>query len=184
VKLLLHVCCGPDVTVALERLPETEKLALFFDNPNIHPFEEFQRRYEAFCKVAEYFGTEIIDSAYDSDEWAEEVKGLEQEPEGGKRCVVCFKYRLKRTAQKAKESGFDTIGSVLTTSPHKDAELINRTGEEIAMAFGLKYLVSNFKKKDGFRRSVELSRELEIYRQNYCGCTYSNHNINNNKDAK
>ncbi|MBU0518733.1 epoxyqueuosine reductase QueH [bacterium] len=180
-KLLLHVCCGPDVTVALERLPDLSRLALFFDNPNIHPAEEYQKRYEAFRQVAEYFKAEIINSAYDQEVWAEEVKGLEEEPEGGKRCIVCFRYRLRRTAEKAKDLSFDTIGSVLTTSPHKDAELINQTGQAIATEFGLNYLASNFKKQDGFKRSVELSRQIGIYRQNYCGCLYSIDNANKYK---
>jgi predicted adenine nucleotide alpha hydrolase (AANH) superfamily ATPase len=172
-KLLLHVCCGPDVTVALERLPQCEKLCLFFDNPNIHPEEEYRKRTGAFKRVADHFGIEYVIGEYDPEDWFDLVRGHEHDPEKGERCTICFRHRLERAALKAQERGFDTIGSVFTTSPHKDAALINATGTEIADNYGLKYLVSNFKKKDGFKRSAELSEKLGIYRQSYCGCQFS-----------
>ncbi len=172
-KLLLHVCCGPDVTVALERIPEIERLCLFFDNPNVHPEEEYNKRLEAFRKVVDHFGAEAIIGKYDPEKWFDEVSGHEEDPEGGERCTICFTYRLQRTARRAKEEGYDTIGSVFTTSPHKNAALINSIGKRIAEEYGLDYLESNFKKKDGFKRSVQLSHEFGIYRQNYCGCKFS-----------
>ncbi len=172
-KLLLHVCCGPDVTVALERLPETERLALFFDNPNLHPYEEYRRRVEAFKKVADHFGVDVIFGEYDPDGWSRLTAGLEDEPEGGRRCLVCIAHRLRNTAERAKREGFDTIASVFSTSPHKDAQWINAEGEKVAAEYGLRHLATNFKKKDGFKRSVQLSRELGLYRQNYCGCVHS-----------
>jgi predicted adenine nucleotide alpha hydrolase (AANH) superfamily ATPase len=175
-KLLLHVCCGPDVTVALERLPETERLTLFFDNPNIHPYEEYQRRVEALEKVAAHFGVDILFGKYDPERWHRMIAGLEDEPEGGRRCRVCIAHRLRNTAREAKANGFDTIASVFSTSPHKDAQWVNAEGEKIAEEYGLRHWATNFKKKDGFKRSVQLSRELGIYRQNYCGCVHSQRN--------
>lgn len=172
-KLLLHVCCGPDATVALERLPEYERLCLLFDNPNIHPFDEFQRRREAFEKVVSHRLVESLVGEYDPEAWLKLVEGHEGDPEKGERCNICIRYRMDRTSRTALEARFDTIGSVFTTSPHKPAAEINAWGLQIAAEYGLKYLVSDFKKKDGFKRSVELSRELGLYRQNYCGCIYS-----------
>ncbi len=172
-RLLLHVCCGPDVSVALERLPQNERLCLFFDNPNVHPLEEYQRRLETFKKVASAFQVEYRVGEYDPESWLALVRGHENDPEKGQRCSICIRYRLERTALRAREEAFDSIGSVFTTSPHKPAREINTWGEEIAKNHGLNYLVADFKKKDGFKRSVELSRNLGLYRQNYCGCIYS-----------
>ena len=172
-RLLLHVCCGPDVTVALERLPETERLTLFFDNPNIHPIEEYTRRLETFRRVASYYIADYFIGEYDPQAWLERVQGHEDDPEGGERCRLCIGYRLERTAQKARGDDFDTIGSVFTTSPHKHADQINDMGVHIADDHGLKFLISDFKKKDGFKRSVQISRQLALYRQDYCGCVYS-----------
>lgn len=172
-KLLLHVCCGPDVTVALERLPDMERLTLYFDNPNIHPAEEYARRLEAFHKVADHFGAEHAVGRYDPESWLEKVRGHETDPEGGQRCRICIAHRLERTADFARSEGYDTIGSVFTTSPHKRSVMINELGEQAALRQGLSHFHTDLKKKDGFKRSVELSRELKIYRQNYCGCVYS-----------
>lgn len=172
-RLLLHVCCAPDVTVALERLPQTDRLSLFFDNPNIHPLEEYSRRLSAFYEVICRYGVDSYIGEYDPQNWMKVVSGREKDPEGGKRCEICIGYRLDRTARKAVEEGFDTISSVFTTSPHKNAEQINDMGTSIAEKHGLSFFPSNFKKKDGFKRSVQISRELALYRQNYCGCMYS-----------
>ncbi|MFH1863052.1 MAG: epoxyqueuosine reductase QueH [bacterium] len=172
-KLLLHVCCAPDVTVALERLPEVERLALFFDNPNIHPPEEFARRWAALQQVSCFASVVCLLGDYDPETWRQRVVGFETQPEGGERCRICITYRLERTAEKAKELRFDTFASVFTTSPHKNAELINTLGDEIAAAAGLTHLRLNFKKQAGFVRSVEISRQLGLYRQNYCGCVFS-----------
>ncbi|TKJ39042.1 hypothetical protein CEE37_11500 [candidate division LCP-89 bacterium B3_LCP] len=172
-RLLLHVCCAPDVTVALERLPETERFCLYFDNPNIHPAEEYARRLAAFYQVICNSGVDCVVGGYDPEFWHEHVKDHEEDEEGGERCSECIAYRLERTAKKAKLREFDTIGCVFSTSPHKNAELINRIGKEIAQKHSLDFLESNFKKKEGFKRSVEISRQLGIYRQNYCGCIHS-----------
>jgi predicted adenine nucleotide alpha hydrolase (AANH) superfamily ATPase len=172
-RLLLHVCCAPDATVALERLQGMERLRLWFDNPNIHPSEEYARRMEAFLKLICHTGTDYQLGLYNPETWFEAVKGHELEPEKGERCRLCVSFRLKRTAEQAHQSGFDTIGTVLTTSPHKKTTMVHELGEAIARDFGLGYFSEDFKKRDGFKRSVELSRQFGLYRQNYCGCLYS-----------
>lgn len=172
-RLLLHVCCGPDATIALERMPQTERLRLFFDNPNIHPVEEYHRRLEAFMQVVRHFDADYRVGDYDPNAWHDRIRGHEDDPEGGERCLLCIGYRLERTARRAGRDGFNTIGSVFTTSPHKNADKINQMGKEITGRYGLNFLISNFKKQDGFKRSVQISRELGLYRQNYCGCIYS-----------
>jgi predicted adenine nucleotide alpha hydrolase (AANH) superfamily ATPase len=173
VRLLLHVCCAPDATVALEKLPATERLRLWFDNPNIHPVEEYARRVEALLKLACRTNSDYEIGPYDPASWSTAVTGHEDDPEGGERCRLCIAFRLERTARRAVEAGFDVIGTVLTTSPHKKSAIIHELGERISREQGLAYLAEDFKKKDGFKRSVELSRQYGIYRQNYCGCVYS-----------
>lgn len=172
-RLLLHVCCGPDVTIALERVRDTERLCIFFDNPNIHPLEEYARRIAAFHEVACHYGVECLVGQYDPETWHEAVRGHEHDPEGGERCLICIGQRLERTVKEAVKRGYDTIGSVFSTSPHKDAAAINELGRAIAEKHGLAYFESDYKKKDGFKRSVEISKELGIYRQNFCGCVHS-----------
>jgi len=172
-RLLVHVCCAPDATVALEQLPEVERLALFFDNPNIQPLEEYQRRLAAFERFANAVRVERFIGTYDPENWFTAVAGLEAEPEGGARCKVCIEYRLQRAAIQAQSEGFNTMAAVLTTSPRKKAEIVNTIGEKAAREHGIVYLSSNFKKQDGFKRSVELSRQFGLYRQNYCGCKFS-----------
>jgi len=170
-KLLLHVCCAPDATVAAERLGELYEITLFFENSSLDSEEEFSRRYADLPTVAERLGAKILEAPYDPDAWAEAVKGLEDEPEGGARCLACFRFRLARTAEAAAREGFDFFATTLTVSPHKNAAAINQTGNDVAASAA--YLDSDFKKKDGFKRSVELSKALCLYRQNYCGCKYS-----------
>jgi len=172
-RLLLHVCCAPDATVALERLPETERLRLVFDNPNIHPIEEYARRLKAFLQLACHSEVDYVIGDFDPASWSEKIEGHEADPEGGERCEICIGYRLERTAEQAAQTGFDTIGCVFTTSPHKRSTLIHELGEAAARHHGLDYLRVDFKKKDGFKRSVELSHQLGLYRQNYCGCIHS-----------
>jgi predicted adenine nucleotide alpha hydrolase (AANH) superfamily ATPase len=174
-RLFLHVCCGPDVTVALERIPETEKLCIYFDNPNIHPFEEYARRMAAFYQVACHYGAECLIGEYDPESWQALVEGHEDDPEGGERCMICIGNRLEKTATEALKREYDTIGSVFSTSPLKNAKAINELGHAIARKHGLNYLESDYKKKDGFKRSIEISRELNLYRQNFCGCIHSMH---------
>jgi hypothetical protein len=176
-KLLLHVCCGPCSTTALERLFPEYDVTVFFFNPNIAPEREYiLRRNEAKRYALEVFGSKVgfEEGAFRPDVFLEAVKGYENEPEGGHRCEICFRLRLEETARFAKENGFTHFCTTLTLSPHKNAVLINRIGEELALKYdGLTYLPSDFKKRNGFGRSVEISKKHEMYRQDYCGCVFS-----------
>ncbi len=172
-KLLLHICCAPDATYGIEYFSKDFDVTVFFYNPNIHPREEYRLRLIELYRVARRFGVDVIEGKYDPERWFEAVRGMEDEPEGGRRCSVCFKMRLEETARVAKELGFDAISTVLTISPKKDAELINRIGRAAAARHGIEWIDSNLKKGGGFKRSLELSREFELYRQEYCGCIFS-----------
>lgn len=166
-KILLHVCCAPCSTEVIERLKDEYEVTLFFFNPNIQPQEEYQKRLSDARLIAERTGLELIEGRYEPERWNDQVKGHENEPEGGERCNICYRMRLQETAKNAE--GFDIIGTTLTISPYKDADKINSIGREI----GIPFLESNFKKKDGYRKSIEHSRMHGLYRQDYCGCLYS-----------
>ncbi|HBG53654.1 MAG TPA: recombinase [Rikenellaceae bacterium] len=176
-KILLHACCGPCSTTALERLLQDYFVTVFFYNPNIAPHSEYTlRRDEAKRYTEQAYGGKVlfVEGQYKPDVFLKAVKGFEQEPEGGLRCEICYRLRLEETARYAKENGFSLFCTTLTVSPHKNALLINKTGEDLAVQYnGLTYLPSDFKKRNGFRRSVELSQSFNIYRQNYCGCIFS-----------
>lgn len=172
-KLLIHICCAPDATIGIERLTDRGQAEGYFYNPNIHPEKEYQRRFEALESLSAATGFSFFEGPYDPAPWHEEVKGLEDEPEKGMRCVRCIRLRLRETARMARERGFDHFAAVLTVSPHKDADMVNRIGREAAAEFGVHYLPTNLKKKDGFKSSVQFSRIYGLYRQNYCGCVYS-----------
>jgi len=172
-KILIHTCCAGCATIAIERLSLDWKISLLYSNSNIHPREEYQNRLSAVRKIANLHQTELVLDVYDEADWLEHVKGFEHEPERGERCKKCIEYRLHRTALSAKDWGFETFTSTLTTSPHKNAEFINATGKKLASDHGIQFLSLNLKKKNGFKRSVELSREHELYRQEYCGCRFS-----------
>jgi predicted adenine nucleotide alpha hydrolase (AANH) superfamily ATPase len=172
-KLLLHSCCGPCSTSVIEKLKEEFDLAVFFYNPNIYPKEEYKNRLEAEVKFCNAIGIRLIEGEYDHERWLSEVKGLENEKEGGARCEVCFKMRLEATAAKAKDLEFDYFAATLSVSPHKDYKLISKLGSELAMAHNIKFLDRDFKKENGYKRSIDLSKEHDLYRQNYCGCEFS-----------
>ncbi len=176
-RLLLHCCCAPDATAVYERLARDYEVVCYWYNPNIQPAEEFHKRLAAMRQLAEIVGMELVIDESGEDEWAEAVRGLEDEPEGGRRCDVCFAIRLQKAAQKAKELGCEYFASTLTVSPHKPAVKINPCGEAAADATadatGVEFLGDDFRKQDGFKRSVELSKKYGLYRQNYCGCVYS-----------
>lgn len=172
-KLLLHSCCAPCVTVPVERLRFDYEITCFFYNPNIHPTEEYLKRLEEINNLASQLNVEIIIHQYDSDRWFELTNGWEDEPEGGERCKICFGMRLQETAKYTKKHGFDVFSTTLSISPHKDAILINQIGEKLAEQYQIKFLVANFKKKDGYKLSIELSRKYDLYRQDYCGCVFS-----------
>ena len=176
-RLLLHSCCAPCSSAVLEQLTHVFDIWVFFYNPNIAPEEEFVHRVEEqsrFIRELPHEGRiELIRGEYDADTFYALAKGLETVPEGGERCTRCFRLRLGRTAQLAAEQGFDTFTTTLSISPLKDAQRLNAIGRELAQQFGVPYLFSDFKKKNGYRRSCELSAEYGLYRQDYCGCIYS-----------
>ena len=176
-KVLLHVCCGPCSSAVLEYLTQYFDLTLLWYNPNIYPEAEFELRLETLKKLIVDMGladkVRLLTEAHRSDEYYARVKGLEDEPEGGKRCTECFRLRLEEAAKAAKAGGFDYFCTTLTLSRHKDAVRINAIAEEIAEREGVKWLPSDFKKRDGENRSIELCELYHVYRQLYCGCEYS-----------
>ena len=180
-ELLLHSCCGPCSTSVIERLVDEFNVTVFFYNPCITDEEEYRRRREAHIQFIEQFNEEnagrcrivFREGDYCPGAFFEATAGLGNEPEGGARCEVCFRQRLEKTAAAACISGADYFGTTLTVSPHKDYKLISEIGRELALKYGLSFLDRDFKKKDGFTRSIQLSRKYSLYRQNYCGCKYS-----------
>ncbi|HDP98508.1 MAG TPA: epoxyqueuosine reductase QueH [bacterium] len=171
--LLLHTCCAPCVTVPLQRLQADFDVTCYYYNPNIHPIEEYQKRLAELQRFSDEMGISLIVEHYDPDNWFEQVKGLEPEPEGGQRCAVCFAMRLGRTAAQAQAVGFHAFTTTMSISPHKNSELLNQLGKQAAEKNSVEYVIANFKKQDGFRKSNELSRRYNFYRQNYCGCIFS-----------
>ena len=173
-RLLLHSCCGPCSSYVLEYLTRYFEVFLSYYNPNIQPREEYDLRLEnQLCVLGRMPGVTLVPCGYDGGAYDEAVRGLEDEPEGGARCTECFKLRLDFAAREAKRLGCDYFATTLTVSPHKDAQRINAIGEALAGKYGVKWLPGDFKKRDGYKRSIELSREFGLYRQNYCGCLYS-----------
>lgn len=174
-SLLLHICCAPCSSATLERLYEYFKITILFYNPNIAPKVEFDRRYEElkrFVKEKKY-EVDFIETEYNENEFQQIAKGLEKEPEGGERCFKCYRLRLERTAEIAKNIGATFFTTSLSISPHKNSEKLNEIGSELENKYNIKYLFSDFKKREGYKRSIELSREFNLYRQDYCGCIYS-----------
>ena len=170
-KIVLHICCGVCAAGVVERLASEghEVLGLFY-NPNIHPLEEYERRLEVAYKVAKELNFLLEVPSYIPEEWFEKTNSLENEPEGGKRCRVCFRLRLKKAYLYLQDYGWDAFTTTLTVSPRKSADMINQIGQEISRD---KFLVRDFKKEEGFQRAVELAKKWALYRQNYCGCLYS-----------
>lgn len=172
-KLLLHSCCAPCSSTCIERLREGFDLTIYYYNPNLDSDTEYNKRAKEQMRLCDELGIKYIIEEYNSEAFYSTVVGLEGEKEGGKRCAVCFSLRLKRTSIKAKENGYDFFATTLTLSPLKNAELINAIGSEIEKEVGVKYLKTDFKKNGGYLRSIELSKEYGLYRQNYCGCVFS-----------
>ena len=172
--LLLHSCCGPCSSYVLTYLHDLFKITLLYYNPNIYPKEEFDHRLSEQKRLLGFFNdVSYMESDYDHQEYLDYVKGLEGEPEGGERCRKCFELRLSKTAELAKEYGFDYYATTLTISPHKNALVINTVGEEMAEKQGILWLPGDFKKKDGYKKSIELSKKFDLYRQDYCGCEFA-----------
>ncbi len=175
--LLLHSCCAPCSSYVLEYLSDYFAVTVLYYNPNIYPEEEFRHRADEQKRLIESLPSKypisFIEGRFDSREFYEAVRGLEHIPEGGERCHACFRLRLEETARIAAENRFDYFTTTLTISPLKNAAALNKIGEETASHFGIAWLPSDFKKKNGYKRSVELSEEYGLYRQDYCGCVFS-----------
>lgn len=174
-SLLLHVCCAPCSSHTLSYLESRFDITLYFCNPNISPEDEFMYRLEELKRLVREMNlnTNVIEESYDPLPFYELAKGLEELPERSERCQKCIAYRLRMAGAKAKQLGSDYFTTTLTISPHKDCTFINKCGAEISEECGVKYLFSDFKKHDGYKHSIELSKQYNLYRQNYCGCIYS-----------
>lgn len=176
-KLLLHSCCAPCSSYVIEYLSSYFKILVFYYNPNLYPDEEYEKRVNEQMRFIQAFPAkypvEFLSGDFEKERFYEAVKGLEQEPEGGARCFACYRLRLMETAKTAKRLGMDYFTTTLSISPLKNAVKLNEIGEELAEEYGVAYLPSDFKKKNGYHRSVELSKEYGMYRQDYCGCIFS-----------
>ena len=176
-RLLLHACCAPCSSAVLEYLSQYFAITLLYYNPNIAPLEEYQKREAELRRLVSQMKfthpVELLPCQYDGQAFVQAARGLEGEPEGGKRCEACFRLRLRYAAQEAARLRFDYYTTTLSISPMKNAPLLNQRGEEIGREFGVAHLPSDFKKKDGYKRSVQLSKEYGLYRQDYCGCAFS-----------
>ncbi len=176
-KLLLHSCCAPCSSHVIETLTPYFDITIIYYNPNIEPYEEYEKRKQEEIRFIKEFPhqnkIDIIDCDYDNDKYHEIIKGLEAEREGGPRCFKCYYLRLEKTAKEAKNGGYDYFGTTLTVSPYKNSQKLNEIGAELESIYNIKYLYSDFKKKNGYKRSIELSKQYNLYRQDYCGCIYS-----------
>ncbi|MFA5359622.1 MAG: epoxyqueuosine reductase QueH [Patescibacteria group bacterium] len=172
-KLLLQICCVGCGVYVSQILKQDYDVILFFYNPNIWPKEEYEKRMEEAEKISKQFNLKLVKSEYEHDKWLEAVRGREADPEKGERCLICYKFRLQEATAMAKKLNCGYLTTTLTTSPHKNAVAINEIGQKLASENGLKFLSQDFKKQDGFKKSVELAKELNLYRQNYCGCEFS-----------
>ena len=174
-SLLLHACCAPCASHELSFLPDTFDLTVFYYNPNITDDEEREKRYAELERLISEMcpSVGLIKGEADCDKFLAAAKGLESAPEGGMRCAKCFALRLEETAKRAAEEGFEYFATTLTLSPLKNPMLLNEIGEKMAQKYGVKYLASDFKKDGGYQHSIELSKQYDLYRQNYCGCAFS-----------
>lgn len=173
-KIVLHACCAICSAYPLSMLKDSGyDVIVYFYNPNIHPEEEYQKRLEAQHTLCKHFDYKLVEGEYNPDEYYSFVKGFENEPERGLRCDKCFELRLQKTAKYAKSIGVDTFTTSIVISPHKNFSKISQIGEKIAKDMGINYLAIDFKKKDGFLKTNRISKELNLYRQNYCGCSFA-----------
>ena len=183
-KLLLHSCCAPCSSYVLEYLSPYFHIYDFYYNPNISPKREYEERKEELMRLIQEMSLQekvtFLEGTYEPEKFFEMAKGLEGLPEGGERCFKCYEMRLRESAKIAKEQGADYFATTLTISPLKNAQKLNEIGEAIAKEYGVAYLPSDFKKKNGYKRSVELSTQYVLYRQNYCGCVFSKYSGNTN----
>ncbi|MCL2183590.1 MAG: epoxyqueuosine reductase QueH [Chitinispirillia bacterium] len=172
-RLLLHICCAPDEAYAVDQLKDVYELHCFFCNPNIFPPEEYELRLSEGKKVSRIYGVPFTWDEYHPEQWSTAVEGLTDTPESGGRCRECFLLRLTRTAEVCASMGWPSFGTVMSVSPHKKVPMLNEAGIKAASLYGVDYISFDFKKQDGFRKSIVLSQQLGLYRQNYCGCRLS-----------
>ena len=176
-SLLLHACCAPCSSAVLERLSSFFRITIFYYNPNIDKEEEYQKRIQELKRflscIHPKYPVSLIEGKYEPEKFKAIAVGLEQEPERGKRCYKCYQLRLEETAKIAENLGFPNFCTTLTLSPHKNSDWLNEIGEKLNNQYHTNYLYSDFKKKNGYKRSIELSKEYHLYRQDYCGCIYS-----------
>ncbi len=174
-KLLLHSCCGPCSSYVLSYLSNYFDITVYYYNPNIHPENEYKKRLneqirlvnEGFCKI------KVIDEVYNPDDYFKEIKGHEKDKEGEERCHICYRLRMEKCAKYAREHNFDYFTTTLSVSPYKNAKVLNEIGYALEKKYNIKYLCADFKKKDGYKTSIILSKKYNLYRQDYCGCVYS-----------
>lgn len=173
--LLLHSCCGPCSTEVIDVLKDYFLITIYYYNPNIEPYEEYEhRKKEQIRFLSEYKKASInfLDCDYQNEDFESQIKGLENIPEGGIRCHKCYEIRLRKTAETALEKGFEYFGTTLTVSPYKNSQIINKIGEKISSELNIPYIYGDFKKNNGYLKSIEFSKTYNLYRQNYCGCIY------------
>ena len=176
-NLLLHSCCAPCSSHVISYLTKYFNITILYYNPNIAPIEEYNKRKEEQIRLIKNIKKEnkldIIDCDYDNNIYEDKIKGYENCPERGARCTICYELRLRKTAQIAKKNNYDYFCTTLSVSPYKNANLINQLGEKLSKEYEIKWLYSDFKKADGYKKSIELSKKYNLYRQDYCGCIYS-----------
>lgn len=176
-KLLLHSCCAPCSSHVITFLTNYFDITILYYNPNIAPIEEYNKRKEEQIRLINSIDKinklDILDCDYDNDKYEEKIKGYEECPERGARCTICYELRLRKTAKLAKDNNYDYFCSTLSVSPYKNAILINELGDKLSKEYNIKWLYSDFKKDEGYKKSIELSKKYNLYRQDYCGCIYS-----------
>lgn len=171
INILIHACCAPCSSEVLNELKEKADITIYYYNPNTYPYEEYIKRYNEFEKLP--YGFNIINENYNEDEYLEFVNEYKDLKEGSLRCYKCYELRIMQTAKKAKELGFDFFTTTLSISPYKNSKWINELGKKYSEEYDVKFLYSDFKKNDGYKKSIVLSKEYDLYRQEYCGCRYS-----------
>lgn len=170
-KILIHACCGPCSSEVLNFLKDIFDITIYYYNPNIYPASEYEKRYDQFKLIPYKF--DLIKGEYEEDKYYKAIEGLEELGEFSERCYKCFYFRMEETAKKAKELCFDYFTTTLSISPYKNSKWINEIGYELSNKYNINYLYSDFKKQEGYKKSIELSKEFGLYRQEYCGCVYS-----------
>ena len=178
-KLLLHSCCGPCSSYVITYLKDYFDINVFYYNPNSEPQNEYEKRRNEQIRLINMMNIpslSILDNEYENEEYRKLINGYEDEPEGGSRCHICYELRLRKTCEVAKKLGFNYFGTTLTVSPYKNANVLNEIGVSLGKEYKIKWLYSDFKKKDGYKKSIELSKKYELYRQEYCGCLFSQSN--------